>query len=347
MSSPSPIRRLHAGLPIGLALASAAATGLRYGLQGTGNIYTNTARAFYLEDPILGWSVTRERWVWLGLDALGVVLAVALGTIAVAWLAGALARRHRAGRIGRTWPKLALVAFWMGAALCVVTPVVPIAAFASGAPPADALANMPAAPATPALPPPTKATTGPAAWPDLPAGAWTVSPHGEANTVIAQIAAGEETFDARFGPVSGEITLDPTDLTRARGEVTVPAASIDTGIALRTKHASDDLKVTEHPTIALRFDGLTRLAEDGAGRLRFEGAATFTLMGTAVDIPITGSVTRLNAAARAQLGLSVAEAILVQARLEVPLARTPLGTEDFDRDTISVAARFILAPATH
>ncbi|PKN58818.1 MAG: hypothetical protein CVU56_03905 [Deltaproteobacteria bacterium HGW-Deltaproteobacteria-14] len=335
---------LHVALPTGLALASAAATGLRYGLQGTGNIYTNTARAFYLEDPILGWSVAPERWVWLGLDALGAVVAVALGTLAAAWLTGALARRHRAGHIGRTWPKLALVAFWLGAALCLATPVVPIAAFASGAPPAEALAHMPTAPAAPALPRTTTATADPAAWPDLPAGAWVVTPHGDANTVIAQIAAGEETFDARFGPVSGAITVDPTDLTRAHGEVTVPAASIDTGIALRSKHASDDLRVTEHPAIGLRFGGLTRLARDGAGRFRFEGTAAFTLMGTTLDLPITGSVTRLTAAARAELGLEAAEAILIQARLEVPLARTPLGTKDFDKDTIAVSARFILAP---
>ena len=347
-ASRSPLRTWQVVTPFAVAAASAAGVGLRYALQGTGNVYTNTARAFYFTDPILGWSPTRERWVWLGLDALGVVVAIALGTVAVAWLAGALARRHRAGRLAPGWASAAVLAFWIGACLCVATPTVPILAFASGFPPAGAEANLPTAaprPIAPATAP--GAPDGPVAWADLPAGDYAVLQHADANGLVAQIAAGEETFDARFGPLTGTITLDPTDLGRAHGSVSAPAASIDTGIALRSKHARDDLKPETYPTLALTVARLSQVTADGAHLVRFEGTGTFGVMGTSLDLPLTGTVKRLDDAARAQLSVTNAVALLVQARLEVPLARTPLGTDDFDKDTIVVSAQFILTPATH
>ena len=339
----TPLRRAHVVAPVAIAVAAAGLIGLRYGAQGAGNVYTDTARAFYLEDPVLGWTLTHERWLWLGLDALGLVLTLGLGTLAMAWLSGLLARKHRAGALGRSPVRLALTSFWIGAALCAVTPALPLAAFASGLPPAEARAHLPTA-ARPTLPAPDEPALA-QRWSHLPAGRYEVLPHPEANAVVARLTAGGETFEARFSPVTGAATLAPHDLSATTVAFTVPAASVDTGIPLRSSHARDDLRANDHPSIVLTTERLARVAPDGPDAIRFEGDATVTLMGAKLTLPIRGTVRRLDADARNALGVSTAEALLVTASLELSLDRTPLGADAFDRPEAPLSIRLLLAPA--
>jgi polyisoprenoid-binding protein YceI len=57
-----------------------------------------------------------------------------------------------------------------------------------------------------------------------------------------------------FAGVTGTIEYDETDPTRSRVEVTIPAATVDTGVEPRDNHlrSADFLDVENHPTMTFR-----------------------------------------------------------------------------------------------
>jgi len=338
---PQPRLRLIRWAPA-VALASALALGLRYLIQGTGNVYTDTGRRFWVEDPLIGWTMTEETWFWVGLELLAVITAVAIGAAVAGLLAKRSLDRAAAGRLKPGLARVTVVAAGLGAILCVLTPVVPIVAFASGTPPEGAQALLPQAGERGDGDDHEALGSGPAL-PGVASGAYAVAPH-RANLVVAQIAAGGETFDARFAPVEGEAHIDVDDLSTARARLSVEVASIDTGIPLRSTHARRDLAADEHPRITLAVDSLADLRRVGPGEIRFSAQGRVTLMGQELELPISGSIRALDAEEAASLDLDEAGVILVNANTTIPLHATPLVADDFDRDVIDLTARFVLVP---
>jgi polyisoprenoid-binding protein YceI len=76
-----------------------------------------------------------------------------------------------------------------------------------------------------------------------------------------------------FRKFSGTVTLDDADITRSKVDVTIDAASIDTGVAKRDEHlkSPDFFDVATYPT--LKFVS-TKVARAGDNRLKVTGNLT-------------------------------------------------------------------------
>ncbi len=83
------------------------------------------------------------------------------------------------------------------------------------------------------------------------------------------------TVTGRFSAVEGTITLDEQDPGTAQAEVTIGAASIDTGNAKRDKHllTADFFHVDQHPTLTF-CSRRVEPVDAAAGRYRVVGALT-------------------------------------------------------------------------
>ena len=109
--------------PVVLPLAALIASLVRWWMQGSGNLYTALDKRLYVRDPDLGWRISDEHPIWLGLEVCAIIAAVVVGIA----IGGFLIRRFRA-----TKPRLAK-AMWIAAWVAgAATLIVPIAAFASG-----------------------------------------------------------------------------------------------------------------------------------------------------------------------------------------------------------------------
>jgi polyisoprenoid-binding protein YceI len=337
------------GLKIGFAAGALGVLlwGLRWILQGSRDgvvVYSDIARAFWVADPTLGWVETQQRWVWLGLDGLGLVVGLLVGAVTM----HVLARRHAAaaasGRpglgqrawLGKTLRGLALA----GAAALIVAPVLPVWAFVSGFPPEGAERLLPSKAA------PVASTEVGAKVEALaaPAGEWTVV-EVPANLLVARITAGGETFDGKFTGVTGSVQLDPAELARSSATFEVKSASVDTGVELRNKHAREYLDAEKFATIRLVVPALTKV--DGAGARRdLSATGRVEMMGRVIDVALTGAIAVLDAAQRKELGVSAPEALLVTASFQLPIAKTALDRSDFDGDALTLNGRFVLAKKT-
>lgn len=307
---------------------------VRWLLQGSGNLYTATARRAYVPDPDLGWRVVQDGPVWLGLEVLGLIAAALVGVALGGWLLRRLERRRpRPALRGLLW------------AVAAVPLVVPAWAFATGFGPDGARDTLPdgqraAAPL---------ATDGIRGALDAPAGAWTVVAHPGA-AVTARVSAGGEAFDARFtGGLTGTWTVDPRDLTgEMRVEVSVDTASVDTGIALRSKSAREDyLQASKFPRLTFRLTELVAARADGPTTIAYRATGEVELIGDRVPVELTGTLRLLDAAARARLELPAdAPAIVAEADFAIPIAATRLAADagDFDGDAIPVHATLVLTP---
>ncbi|MCA9513389.1 MAG: YceI family protein [Myxococcales bacterium] len=342
----TPSRRPLRYLPAGAALVAAGLTLVRYLVQGSGNVYTDVARTFYVKDELIGWSATRETWLWVGLEVIGLIVGLAFACVVGQLLAGKLRKSPPARG---SWGERAAVIIVAGnvflSVLGVATLAVPIAAFASGLPPAGAEAVLPDTAIAGPDPTSTAVRGGDPRQPTLEgaaAGTYRVVEGAEANLVVVQIAAGGETFDARFAPVTGTATLDPAELEATSAHLSVPSASIDTGIALRSQHAKEDLLTEANPAITVDIPRLDATAAAGSGEITFATKATVGLMGDSLALDAQGSVKVLAEAERKKLGLTASQALLVNAKVEIPLARTKLDPSDFDQPTVRVTARFVL-----
>jgi len=89
----------------------------------------------------------------------------------------------------------------------------------------------------------------------------------------------------RFARWSGELRYEPGNLPSSSVEVTIDAASIDTGDAQRDAHlkSADFLEVEKFPTLTFRS---TRVEDLGEGRLRASGELTIHGVTRPVELDI-------------------------------------------------------------
>ena len=310
--------------PAVLIAVAIAASAVRWLIQDSHNLYTAVSKRFYVPDPDLGWRVSTQHPVWLGLEVIGVMLAIAVAIL----VAGAIVRRRP--RLSR----VVVVGAWLAAVACVAVPVI---AFASGPGPLGGQDNLPARAAV-------AIEAGIAGKLDAPAGAYTVVKH-EGTAVTAHLSAGGESFDARFADVSGRWQGDPRDLGgESRGAVSVAAASVDTGVGERSKHARDKyLDADKYPQISVDIDRVEAVRQISPGEIAFRAKGSVHLMGRTHVVDIVGTLARPDAAALQRLGLA-GEVLLVQADFFLLIAETALAPDahDFDGDRFPIHVSLVL-----
>jgi len=315
--------------PIVLPIAALIAALARWQMQGSGNLYTARDKRFYIPDPDLGWRISTRHPIWLGLEACAIIAAIGVGL----WAGGWLIRRREAKR-GRRATRLRAASWFVAG----VPLVVPIAAFASGTGPADGLDTLPASTIK-------GIEAGITGILDAPAGRYEVVEH-TGTAITAHLSAGGETFDARFGGgIRGSWQGDPHDLTKPlTTEVSVLAASIDTDIDLRSKHAREEyLYADKYPRISVTLDRLIAASQAGANTVAFRAHGTLGLIGKTHSIEVTGTLKKPDAAALARLGLS-GEILLVQADFAVVIQETALASDakTFDGDRIPIQVSLVM-----
>jgi polyisoprenoid-binding protein YceI len=321
-----------------LPIAALIAALVRWQVQGSRNLYTALDKRFYIPDPDLGWRISERHPVWLGLEVCAIIAAISVGLFVGGWII----RRREAGRGRRATVLRALS--WIVAGVPLV---VPIAAFASGSGPPNGLDTLPAATIQ-------GIEAGITGIIDAPAGRYEIVAHA-GTAITAHLSAGHETFDARFGGgIKGAWQGDPHDLTRpSSAEISVDAASVDTGIDERSKHAREEYLYTDkHPRITLTINKLLAATQSGADTVAFRASGTLGLIGKTHAIEVTGTLKKPDAAAIARLGLTGAtgpsgttgEVLLVQADLAIVIKETALASDadSFDGDRIPIHVSLVM-----
>lgn len=315
-----------------LAIAAGVA---RWLMQGSNNLYTAPSKRFYLPDPDLGWRIAPATPVWLGLDALAALAGFAATLGVVAWFV-----RQREQPQGATW-RQGRTGLWV---LSIVTLAVPIWAFSGGTRPEGAIEELPAGVIGPAPGGFEGSLAG------APAGTYEIMP-GSASSITARVKAGGEEFDTRFaGNLAGTVMFDPADLEApVSARVRVDAASVDTGLKMRSEHAAsaDYLRSEEFPEIALEIVRVTSTRQGAStSEIVFWADGALTLMGKRMEVPFQGTLKVLDEAGRQRIG-STKPALVVTAELTLLLADSPLSPKDFDRDRIPVQAVLILTQTSN
>jgi polyisoprenoid-binding protein YceI len=315
--------------PVVVAIAALIAALARWQLQGSGNVYTAVSKRFYVPDPDIGLRISKEHPIWLGLEICAVIAAIAIGLAIGAWII-----RWREARRGRRSTILRVLS-WI---VAVVPLIVPIVAFASGSRPVGGLDTRPTDRAG-------EVAGGIAGTIDAPEGRYEVVAHA-GTSITAHLSAGGEVFDAQLsGGVRGGWQGDPRDLTQPMvAEVSVDAASIDTGIDERSKHAREEyLHVGQFPRIAVTVDRLLAANQAGGNAIGFRARGTLKLIGKTHAVEITGTLRKPDAAALTRLGLS-GEILLVQADLAVVIKETALAPDagDFDGERIPIHVSLVM-----
>ncbi|CAN5814402.1 hypothetical protein BH11MYX3_BH11MYX3_10310 [soil metagenome] len=312
-------------LLVGVALVASV---IRWSLQGSSNVYTALAKRFYVPDPDLGWRISTQHPIWLGLDACAVLLA--LGLV----LAGGGLVIRRREKPGPSPARRLRAAAWTLGSLSLG---VPVAAFVSGAGPLHARDTLPASAAV-------LVEDGVDGALDAPDGEYVVTSHA-GTAVTAHLSAGGEAFDARFGEISGSWRGSPHDLRNPmHAEIRVASASVDTGIGERSKHAREGyLHAETFPLITVTLDRVGAVRANGPAELAFRAPGVVSLMGKTHDVEVTGTFTKLDGAARARLGLT-GDVLLVKADFALPIRETALAPNagDFDGERIPVHVSLVL-----
>jgi polyisoprenoid-binding protein YceI len=317
--------RAAAVLPAAAVLLAAA----RWHVQGDGAIYSRIRKTLYVADADLGWRAAEGGPIWLGLDAVAGLMAATLAIWgAIAWLRRVERRRDAA--LARARMLLAIVA---GATLAV-----PIAAFVSGMGPPGARTYLPRS----LVQAPSSGID--AAIEGMPAGAYVILDHRETN-LVAAIEAGGESFEARWDDgVRGWLELDPGDLRQpTSAEISADATEVKTGIGMRDRHTRDYLEVEAYPAIRLELGELESAAAHGEG-VAFTARGELELMGQALEVAFSGTLSPLSEAARERLDLPDHDLLLATAELELDLLDTPLASEAdaFDETLIILRAALVL-----
>lgn len=311
--------------------AAALSLGLaRWLSQDSGNVYTDTGRRFFVPDPDLGWRQLDTGALWLGLEALGALVAAVVAVGLGIWLIRRHERRH-----GRVW-RPARVALW---AVAIAPLALPIAAFASGMRPEGARDRLPEEMVTA----PTEGISGALA--GLPAGTYRVVDH-EGSRVVGKVVAGGEAFDALFPEVTGFWQGDPGDLAAPmRARVQAAVAPVKTGVSMRNKHVREDyLLGDQHPELEFELAAIEAAEQRGPGEVAFRARGRVHLVGREHEVPVLGTLRALDAAARDRLGIEAANALLIDARTALTIADTVLAPDagDFDRDEIPIIVTLVL-----
>ncbi|HET9625034.1 MAG TPA: YceI family protein [Kofleriaceae bacterium] len=322
--------------PVVLAVVALAAALARWTMQGSKNLYTATAKRFYIADPDLGYRVAPQHPLWVGLEVCAVILAIIVGLVIAGWII-----RRREARRGA--PSSVLRALtWLVAAL---TLVVPIWAFASGGAPAGALDTLPASTLQ-------GIESGIAGLIDAPEGTYEVVAH-PGTAVTAHLSAGHETFDARFASgIRGTWQGDPHDFTKPiGGSIEVDAAGVDTGIDERSNHARTEYIYSDKfPKITFAIDKVLAASQDGANAVKFRAHGTLGFVGKTHAIEVTGTLKKPDAAALARLNVGAGgDVLLAQADFALVIKDTALAADakDFDGDKIPIHVSLVLRHTTH
>lgn len=102
-------------------------------------------------------------------------------------------------------------------------------------------------------------------------------------------APGEKIRGSAPG-VTGTVTVDPADLSTARGKITVPVATMKTGNDMRDRHlrGKDWLEAKKFANIVFDIQSVDGI-KGGAGSATFSARGKFTLHGVTKDMimPIT------------------------------------------------------------
>jgi polyisoprenoid-binding protein YceI len=315
--------------PVLLPLAALIASLIRWYVQGSHNLYTAVDKRFYVPDPDIGWRVSTQQPIWLGLDACAVIITLATAVAAAGFM---IRRRERMRAVPAT---VARFVSW-GVALCTLS--IPTAAFASGPGPLHARDALPATAAV-------RIETGIEGSLDAPSGSYAVVRHA-GTAITARLSAGGEAFDARFaGDIVGTWQGTPRDLTRpVRADVSVAAAAVDTGIAERSKHAREGyLHADQFPRIAVAIDRVTATRAVGPNEVAFRAPGTVQLMGKTHAVEITGTLVKPDAVALQRLGLA-GDVLLVRADFALTISETALAPDahDFDGERISIQVSLVL-----
>ena len=318
-----------------LPIAALIAALVRWQIQGSHNLYTAIAKRFYVPDPDLGWQISPKHPLWIGLELCAVIAAVAAGLAIAGWW---LRRReaqlgHRATALrGATWLVGALPLF------------VPILAFASGGAPPRGLDTLPAETIR-------GIESGIVGIIDAPAGRYQVVAHA-GTSITARLSAGGETFDARFpAGIQGSWQGDPHDFTRpVTAEVSLDAATVDTGIDLRSKHAREEYLLAERfPKITVALDRVIAASKDGPNAIWFRAHGTLGLIGKTHSIEVTGTMKKADPAALARLQVTApggpgGDVLLIKAEFPIVIKDTALAKDagDFDGDQIPIQVSLVM-----
>jgi hypothetical protein len=321
--------------PIVLAIVALAASIARWAMQGSKNLYTATAKRFYIADPDLGYRISPQHPFWVGLEVIAVIAAIAVGLIVAGWII-----RRREAKRGHASSALRALT-WIVAAVPLV---VPVWAFASGGGPAGALDTLPASTIQ-------GIESGITGIIDSPEGRYEVVAH-PGSSITAHLSAGHETFDARFAAgIRGAWQGDPHDFTKPiGGEIAVDAAGVDTGIDERSNHARTEYIYSDKfPKITFAIDRVLAASQDGANAVKFRAHGTLGFVGKTHSIEITGTLKKPDPAALARLNLSgPGDVLLVQADFALVIKDTALAADakDFDGDTIPIHVSLVLRHTT-
>lgn len=311
------MKRFAPALAAAVALVASL---VRWLVQGSHNVYTAFEKRFYVPDPDVGWRVSSQHPIWIGLEACAVIAAIAVALVIAGFVV-----RSRALR----------VAAWV---LGVLPLGLPIAAFASGPGPLHGEDTLPPADAVRV----EGGITGSLA---APAGHYEIVAHA-GTAITAHLSAGGEAFDARFDhDITGAWDGNPGDLRAPlHAEVSVAAAAVDTGVGERSKHAREGyLKAAAFPRITVRLDGVAAVRQVSPTQLAFRAPVMVELIGRTHRVDATGTLTQPDAAALARLGLA-GDVLLVQADLALAIHETALAPDagDFDGDRLPIHVALVL-----
>ena len=115
---------------------------------------------------------------------------------------------------------------------------------------------------------------------------WQIDPaHSAAHFSVRHLMI--SNVRGEFSKVSGNVVLDPSDLTKSTVEVIVDATTIDTREPQRDEHlrSADFLDVANHPSITFRSKQITAA---GAGRFKVTGDLTIRGVTRAVTFDVDG-----------------------------------------------------------
>jgi polyisoprenoid-binding protein YceI len=95
------------------------------------------------------------------------------------------------------------------------------------------------------------------------------------------------TVPGAFGRLSGQVVYDERDITRSSADITIDAASIDTGIGLRNRDLRSGryFNVAEFPTITFKS---RKVEQAGEGKLKVTGALTLHGVTREVVLDVAG-----------------------------------------------------------
>lgn len=137
------------------------------------------------------------------------------------------------------------------------------------------------------------------------------------NRVEFQSKATLESFNGKAKGITAEFEVDPANLSRSRGTVTVDLRSLDTGIEMRNKHMRNNhLQTDSFPNAVFALDSVS-----GSHSMTPSGPTSITVHGT---MTIHG-VSRLLSAPATLLPVAGKAEGAVRLQTEFPLKMTDYG----------------------